>query len=754
MARYDKSELAALIERELDRAIGGDDSEYVVERVRNLQFYRSRAEGELAAPDTPDRSSIVATDVADTVEWMLPALVRVFSQSPESMECRPKSARFVPQARLASEYLRRIFWRENQGLMVIYEWFKAALVQRLGWVKVYYDDDQTDSEEVYTGLLTSQVAELLEQPGVTAIAQETRIEAIKPPPMPDPQTGQMIEPEAVEVEVIDLTLSRKSSRGRTVVEGVPPEEMRVHKRARYGREPLFIAQVRRETRQALEADGYDLEGVASDDALSEQEFERVGGQTVYATSDDEGEMQTYRVTEAYIRLDQDKDGVAEWRRVLMIGSTVFEDEKADGHPFVPFCPNPDPYVMVGQCPADFAIEPQRLNTSLLRALMDNVYLTVNQRTVVLDGQVNLDDLTQSRPGGVVRVRQMDSLMPLVQPQLDSGAWQMVEWGEQWRERRTGFTRYSQGMSPDALNPTATGVNIITEKADQRVELIARVAAVAMQEVFSKILRCVTRYQKAAEIIEIAGEWVELNPREWSDGYEIEINVALGTGSKDRKAMALQQVFGMQQPLLAAGQLPPQAAVATGRAFADAAGLGEPESFFPDPPPPQQPPPPPQVMVEQMKLQADAQRFQAQAQMDAARLQMEAQLQQQAKSAELEVQRQNDERDAQREQLRLQLEAEARAREAQAQQALEAQRLELDRYKADLEAQVRLTIAQMGKAGSAPGEGGGEGQGGQAGAVQQTLADLTRALQALSAPRELITDPATGRKRVVPVLDPQ
>lgn len=682
MARYSREELAALVQRELRNALGAHDSEVAQKRLRNLQFYRAEAEGELAAPATPNRSSIVATDVADTVEWMLPALVRVFAQSKDAMQCKPRHPRFVPQAKLCEAYLRRAFWEQNDGFSTLYAWVKDALVQKVGFVKVFWDDEPQDAEEVYRGLTAPQAAELLAEEGVTPLAQSSRIETITPPadPMAPPEMGP---PATVEVEVFDLRIQRTTRRGRCRVEAVPPEEMRVHRRARYGGEVPFIAQERYESRGDLEAQGYDLSGIAAGEDWSTEEIERQAVQSPTWTAEGDGELQLYKVAECYIRLDQDKDGVMEWRRILLIGDTVMEDEKADGHPFVAFCPNPESHVFFGSCPADQAIEPQRMNTSLLRGLLDNVYLTVNQRTEVVADQVNLDDLLNNRPGGIVRVKAPGMMRTIDQPGLDQGAWQMVEWGEQWRERRTGFTRYSQGMSPDALNPTATGVGIITEKADQRVELIARVLATSVAQMYRLMLKCMCKYQQAAEVVELMDQWVEVDPREWADGYEVEVDVGLGTGSKDRRAMALQQVYGMQQPLAQMGALPPPALVATGRAFAESVGLGTPEQFFPDPPPPQQPPPPPQVMLKQMELQADAQRFQAETQIEAARMQMQAQLDAQRKAAELEVQRANDERDAARAQMQAEMDA-----------AIQREKLALDRYRADLDAQVRIYLEQM------------------------------------------------------------
>lgn len=681
--KYSKEELSALLHKELRQALGAPDSEIALKRLRNLQYYRAEAEGELSPPSVPDRSSIVATDVADTVEWMLPSLVRVFATSKDSMQCKPKHPRYAGAAKLAREYLTHHFWERNNGFMTLYAWGKDALVQKVGTIKVYWDKTPEVTEEPYSGLTAPQAEELIASPGVEVLEQSSRMVSVE-------AEGQQ-QQQSLQVEVFDLRIKRTIRSGRCRVEPIPPEEMRVHRRARYGQEIPFVAQERYETRADLEADGYDLDGIATGgEGWTMEMIERQSSQSPFWTDSGDGELQRYLVSECYIKLDQDGDGVPEWRRVLMIGGTVMEDEKVDGHPFVFFCPAPEPHVFYGQCPADFALQPQRLGTSLIRGLMDNIYLSVNRRTAVVDGQVNLDDLLNNRPGGVVRMKSLDAVRSLEQGGLDPGAWQMIEWGEQWRERRTGFTRYSQGMSPDALNPTATGVNLITEKADQRVELIARVWAQSVREMYRLMLKCMGQYQDIPELVELmAGQWFEVDPREWAEGFDIEVDVGLGTGSKDKKAAALQAVQGIQAPMVQAGILPPTAAVAAARDFCDAVGLGEGMDYFPDPPPPNPNNKPPQITIKEMDLQADAQKFQAQSQQEAARLRMEAELETTKARAQAEVdinrQRAEAEQKAQ--------EAELQAR-LNAQQAERSERLEMARIAAQERQQVRQIKAQI------------------------------------------------------------
>lgn len=652
--RYNRDELSSMVDKELRQALGAPGGEIWQIRKRNLEYFKAEAVGELAAPSVPDRSAIVATDVADTVESMLPSLVRTFAASQDAVECAPRTMQSAPQAKLASEYLRHVFWQRCGGFNVLHHWFKDALIQKVGFVKVCWDETEETVTQEYHGLTPEQVAEMLAEANVEVLEQEAKQEVIEGQP----------------VTLYDLEVKRTLSKGRAIVHNVPPEEMRIHQRARYGEEPLFVAQETTRTRGQLEAEGYDLTGISStgvrwdNDEVSRSIFDRQ-----QMAFEEEGEMEQFRVAEVYWQLDQNNDGKPEWLKILMIGDTVVEEEEVQEHPFAFFCPSPIPHVFFGLCPADQAIEPQRLNTSLMRALVDNTYLTVNQRTAVRSGMVNLDDLLNSRPGGIVRVDSQDALMPIPQPALSPAAWQMVEWADQWRERRTGFTRYSQGLKADALSPqTAYGASVIAEKDDMRMELIARVAADSVRILMQKLLRVMARYQDVADQVELFGQWVSIDPRIWDECFDIRVNVGLGVGNKDKRAQTLLQVIGLQQPMIQAGMVAPQGAVVAAMKYAEAAGLSDSQELFP-PAQPQPPQPDPRLQFEQAKAQAEMQLEQSKQQM-----QMQMEQQRMQMQAEVDTNRQA-------------------AEQAQQQAKMQAQ-MELERFKAELSSQLELQKSQI------------------------------------------------------------
>lgn len=606
---YDEEKLLDIIGAELQASLGAPDSELSQIRLRNLQFYKAEAIGELSPSQQPDRSSIVSSDVGDTVEWMLPSLLSVFASSKDSLECEARAFEYREQAKTVAEYLKLVFWKRNQGFGVLYQWFKDALIQKVGIVKTYWEDEDCDEEETYRGLVPEQVDQLMKSGEIVS------------------QSAYQVPTDLGDATIYDVVVKKKIKRGGVKICAVPPEEFRIHREARYGEEPLFLAHVYEKPAHELTALGYDLEGLSpgGSEFNNRERLERNDArQSWMSDSNSSGPLAVYECAECYIRLDYDGDGVAEWRRILRIGDKIFENEKVGEHPFAFFCPNPMPHTFFGNCPADFAIQPQKLSTALLRSLLDNVYLSVNQRVGVIDGEVNIDDLLNSRPQGIVRMKSAGAMVPIQQQGLDPSAWNMVEWAQQWREQRTGYTRQSNGLDPSALagsNVGSYGVMAMADRADQRIELIARVAADSVRSLFEKILRCMGRYQSVADQVELFGQWVSIDPREWKDGFHLSINVGLGHGNKTRKAQTLQQILGMQQQFIQGGLITPEAAVLAARDFVTAAGLVDAKQYFPDPLPPD----PNKKGPDQLKAEAEMQGKQFSAQQDAMRFQAESQL---------------------------------------------------------------------------------------------------------------------------------
>jgi hypothetical protein len=545
----------------LQNSLGAPDSDIGMARERNLRAYNAEAFGDFAPPEVEDRSDFVSTDVADTVEGMLPQVMRMFVASDDAVEFEDKSPKAEPEGKLATAYVNHLFYTRNDGVGVIYDWFKDALLQKVGFVKVWAEEESEDSKQTYEGQSEEQLVMLL-QDGYTLDG--------------DPQVD--------EEGALTFTVTKEARSLRIKCAVCPPYEIRVDSNARYGDEPAMIAHIFRKRAFELIEEGYDLSGIGPSDALDydSEALEMLGPDQEQNSYEAPHEShRTYECAEVYVRLDRDGDGIAEWLKCYLIENQLQDVEQVDGHPFVWICPIPRPHAFFGDCPADFAYQAQVLNTRTIRAIQDNMYLTVNQRTYINTlADVNMDDFVDNRPGGGVRGKGpgSEALMPLVQPALGAPAYQFLETINDWKETRTGFTRYSQGTDADSLNKTATGVSIITQKSDMRIELMARFFAVGMKQLFAKMLKLAIQHQKQAEMIAINGQFVPINPSEWRDQFNVKIKVGLGTGSKEQQAARIMALAQIQNMGVQAGIVQPKHLAETIRLFVEANEFKNPERF--------------------------------------------------------------------------------------------------------------------------------------------------------------------------------
>lgn len=558
----DDTELEGIARAFIADSLGGPGSEISAIRERNLRAYNAEASGDFAAPDIDDRSTFVSSDVADTVDGMLPQLLDVFVSDEKAVECKAKKPgpQAEQQAKQATAYLNYLFYTQNDGLLVLFEWLQDALTQKVGFVKVWAEEEAEDSQQTYEGQTEDQLAMLL-MDGAELAGE----------PQVDDEGG------------LTFTVVNNQKRMRFKVECVAPSEMRVDPNANWNGGLAAVGEVKQKRRFELEEMGYDLEGIGEGSASD------TSGERQAVLGDAEGEdgvdlhdsHRLYEYAELYLKLDVDGDGVAEWSQVCLINGNLVNVEKTDDHPYEKFCLQPRAHAFFGDCAADRAYVIQKEQTNLSRALFDNVYFSTNQRTYVnTDKDVNIGDLLDNRPGGVVRGRGApgDAFAPIPTVGIPASAWNMQEWLATKLESRTGFTRYSQGMDADSLNKTATGINIITSKSDMRLRLMTRFAAVGLRGVFAKLLKLATKHQDRAEQFEVNGQWIEVNPTEWRDQFNIKINVGLGHGTREQKMGAVMAMLPLQQTGVQMGVVRPEHIANTIRLAAEVNEFKNPEQF--------------------------------------------------------------------------------------------------------------------------------------------------------------------------------
>jgi hypothetical protein len=626
----DSGTIKGILENEIDNSLGYIDSETVEERKRALEYYLRQPYGN----EVEGRSQIVTGEVAEAIDGALPQLIRVFTTTEDIVYFEPKSPGDEESAKQATDYCNWVFYRENDGLLILHNWFKDALLQKVGVVKSYWDERVDVTKEEYENLSENELALLLSDQSLEVVKQE--IEYYE---MTDPM-GAIIQVPVYEVEV-----QRKKEYGCVKIENVPPEEFLISKSAKDIETAKFVAHRRLMPRSDLIALGYDKDIVDSLPTYNDLEFseERVarfpnGEQPDENISLDQS-MQTVEVYECYIRIDEDEDGIAELRRIVYCGSEILEDEECDYIPFHSICPIPVPHKFFGQSLADRTMDIQLEKSTITRQSLDNMYLTNNARIGAVDGQVNLDDLLNATPGGIIRLKSPNALMPLTVQSTFGQALPMMQYLDEVQTKRTGVNDAQQGLDPDVLsNVTAAAVAAMMKSNSGKLELIARIfAETGVKSLFKGILRLLGKYQDKPKIIRMRGKYVEFDPRTWANEYDVSVNVGLGSGDRDQKLTMLQmilakqeqiiQTYGAANPLVSVGQYRNTLAK-----FIEAAGFKDASEFMNEITPevnaalsqPQPPSPDAQAEVAQMLAQVEREKTQAKAQIDAAKLDLERQ----------------------------------------------------------------------------------------------------------------------------------
>ncbi len=587
--------LAALIDQESHDSIGWAD-ELSQDGQRNQEFYMGEPTGALAPPEVDGRSKVVSRDVLDTVEWIMPGLMRMFAGADDIVRFEPDGPEDQQSSDDATAYIGYLVHRKNNGFVLLHDAIKSALIARRGFVKCYCDKRWEYREESYTGLSVMELEALRDDPEVEIITEESiqSDENGVPGPPGEAQSAYDAPPSLVELPpelmiAYNVTVRRRVGVTELKAEGCPPEEIRVAKGTRVIEDCRFIAHIVERTLSDLKSLGYDPKLV---DSLSDDDSLDAGGEREarhdYDGSDDrndppEPSQRKVTLTEAYMRIDYDGDGIAEYRRIVKAGNVVFENDVVDDHPFSLACPVLMPYKLIGLSVADLVVDLQEIKTALTRQVLDNVYLSNNPMTEVVEGQVNIDDFLSPRPGGLRRVKQIGMTREVATPFVAQYGLTMIEHFDRIQDARTGVTEFNQGLNPEGLsksNVGSEGVQDLMAAGAQRIELIARVfAETFVKRLWLIMLKLATQHVNRAQQVKINGRWMTIDPRSWKNRYDMTVSVGIGTASKQQQIANLQTILALQAQAGPLGLATPQNGYQALTRLVEAMGYRDSDQFF-------------------------------------------------------------------------------------------------------------------------------------------------------------------------------
>lgn len=650
-------------------------------------------------------SQIVTSEVQDTVEWILPELLDVFTTSDEAVVFEPSKADAAKGAQQATDACNYVFYKQNNGFLTLYTAFKDALIAQncaVEWRTV--TEQVRDVREVQGAPL--DVLAMLEQEGY-------EIEAV------EPLMGAA-------VPLFNAKVARTQDKKRVLVEALPPEQLIVK---RGWTSPLlgecpYVARLMQVTLSDLRQMGF--KGVtaaelrASEDAMRDAQEEDYRLQRTdggFTQDNDEVDSEDDSLATGWLRceyvlVDYDGDGIAERRLIYRLADKILSNEETDQVQIATTSPIINTHRWDGMSISECVSDIQRLKTDLTRAMVNGANLAVNPRkTVLTDANgapyVEIDDLLDFRIGGIVRQTRQDALGVEPAPFNAAQIMPVLSYVDDMAEKRTGVSKQQQGLDSNALrnDRTAAEVMMTANAAKQRVKLIARIfAETLVKPIFLGILKLLTAGDMPPLAFRLRGEFVEYDPNEWRDQYDMTVNVGLGTGDKQQQLAVfgnlLQTQMGLAQSPFGQLMIQPQNIYNTVSKMVELGGQKNVNDFILNPQgqPVPQSGPPPQLMLEQAKMQQQGQikqmelQFKAQADEMQRRQQAELELIRQRAQQQTDTNRQAMEAEMHR--MKLGQEAELQALRAQYEDQRHVREMEFQRWKAELDASVKVTTANM------------------------------------------------------------
>lgn len=654
-------ELRGILDNEIRQAVNYRGSEIANAQERAIEYY----EGKPFGNEVEGSSQVVLRDMAETVDWAMPALMRAIFYTGEIVRYEDRTpegdARGI--GRQMTKVIPELFREKLNGFRVVYDWAKAGLMEKFATVKFWIEEVREPLIERYEGLTEDALVRLLTDPDIEPIDQSSRVAAL-----PDPQTGQPALDaggDPVLIELFDLRVKHWRTYKRMRLGTIPPEEFLCSRRAKCLDQTIpFVAHRRYVTKSEVHSLGIPwerLERIATsnrtidDDGRAIERFEDEDTGITQSGRKDPA-SQTIRFTESFLLVDYDGDGFAERRRALSVGDEsqeLLDHDYAPMHTFAGWAPMPMPHKMYGQSYADVTSDLQQIRSTLARQLLDNIYRMNNARHKIRIEDVDLDSYLAADPGHPVLVESMDAIEPLEVPPLPTWAFEALAYFEKVREQRTGIHPYSQEVYAAGQNQTAQGVSQVFEAAMAQIQLLSQMLGAGLEDLFRLIPRVMRESGMGADRIKVGDEWVEYNPQDWPDDMRVSVQVGLSPGQTEQRIQRLMMLLGLQREALQefgpGYMVTPEQLYGTAVRIVEQSGFVSPGAFFESPQGkelPQKPPDP-----EQIKQEVNAKNLQAQRQLDL----MKQELAQETERRTLDIRQEAERLQHERELLRIEME---------------------------------------------------------------------------------------------------
>ena len=705
--KMNESELVTRIETRARQGINHEGSRLAAIRGTIMDRYYGLYEGRNKPPD--HLSAYKTREIMQTVEWMLPAVLKFFVSHGAIAQFKPDGPEDEAQAELETRIINRAIMDANggDGFVALYTFCKDALMMPTAYAMIDIEEVESHLTHSVEGVPEHELAMYSENPDYEIVDGEVEMVTV-----PDGQGG------VAQANVYDIRYRETTRRKEMVFKAVPPEDLLVDGQLTQTSldEAKFVCYRMRSTYSDLVKMGYDkkkLNAISSKhgsvlaDQYGEERLRRYVWQDDFAQSKDpiDPSMRHIEVLCCWLWVDYDGDGEAEFRRVDIAGHKVLRNEETDYMPFVAMSSQIMQHSHVGYSIAQAVESLEDLRTSITRAGLNSLYNAASNKPFISQQAfipgVTASDL-QDRLSTAVRVQgnPNESLAPGLSGSLIPEVLPLLDATERDVSLRTGAVPQNS-TDPSVMQGAKTGAFMgALDKSSERLEAIVRVLAeTGIKTLMQKAHHLVRKNPDFLTRAKIGGQWLNVSADQWPERRAPAVKVGLGFNNREMALTVLQGILEVQREAMESNLSDAKGIFNTLQEIVRMAGLGEATLYFLDPnaegwQPPQPEPSPEQIVAEASKQDADTRAQTAQAEMQLKIQELQVKMQEmEAKAAEAQVKAQAtqqkaaaDAAKAQAADAKARADAEKAAADAeQSRAALEAQRIQAE---AQIQAQDR------------------------------------------------------------------
>lgn len=525
MKKIDHKKLGESAGRKIKTAIGVGSSRLSRERERVLKYYNATE----PKPQHAGQASYISADVYNAVEAQKAQLLDCFANDGDIIRFTPQGPEDVEAARIATEFTNYVLHRLNPSFSIFHDVIHDGLLARVGIVKVYWEDRKEFEDRSFEGLGAMEIEALMGMDDISELEAEIGDDGL--------YSGKFS--------------AIVSDDSQVVIETVPPECFGIDPEARCLEGSFHFHRVAK-SKGELAADGYDVgllrdvpydaDDWNSEDTETDARFSQIGD----GFGSDRDDHKKYWVYECYLPVSSD-DGRDRLYKIVRVGEKTLACDEVDRSPFHVFAPLRTSHSFFGQNFAARVIPFQNARTVLTRGILDSTAVTSTPRYLVAQGALTSPrELIDNRLGGIVNVRSLDSVAPLPQPQLNPYVFQSLAALREEGEQTTGISSLSTGLNKDAISSQNSQglVEGLVSLSQTRSRIIARNFGTFLKGLFIEIYRLVLENQDRKSIVELTGNWVEVDVSTWISRKDAVVSLHLSQSDKAVEAAKFTSLMTM------------------------------------------------------------------------------------------------------------------------------------------------------------------------------------------------------------------